>query len=303
MAIFPHYHSLIPRDAAYVQNSVLGAYRARTAIDRTAYAITAIAAAILNTSIYLLQGIFTCDVDTLENCGKSLLFIVATVTKIFTAFCQENAFGPPPAESRSPSPSVDSDSPSSAAAPIVPLPSETPALASVAPTPTAAPIPLTDEEKITIRFLMTTLGKKRWGRMADVLSKKTELQATGAKVGHVHSLQLLHFIWTDPPTDGYSLRAGFCFIRKDLINKPIWSNFKENLVWTLERDRQQPDIHTQIDFFAQAWKLDADRVRAFIKPPQTPIIDETALNLYNENQKCDAEGFVDYLILVTVKET
>jgi hypothetical protein len=304
MITLPAYHSLIPQNAAYVRDAILSAHRSRNAIDRTAYAVMAIALAILNTPCYFLQGIFTCDVAALENCGLSLLFIAATVVKIFTSICEEHPFAPPPAAAREAAPQPSDAPPKTRTPP--PSNTVTGTTVPAAALPPAAPspdlTPITDLEKVIIRSLLTTLGKERRGRMFNLLNRKKELEAQGAKVGHIHSLKLLHFIWIDLPINGYSLRAGFCFIRKDLINHLIWSNFKENLEWTIERDRQSPDIHAYIDLFCQTWRLDPNRVRAFVKPPQTPIIDEAALTRYNKNHKCDAEGLVDYLISTTVKE-
>ena len=306
------YHSLIPQDAQLVHDSIRNAHLSASAIDRTAYATAAMALALLNTPLYLLQGIFTCDVEALENCGKSLLFIAATVVKIFAAFCQENAFMPPPVNEKDAHPDpvtppttpppdqrrVSFHTPSNTLIEPPPLPPETPVL----PPPVAAPVApvlhlLTEENKSDIRRMMTMIGEKRSMRLLKVFSNQRELEALGDKIRPIPPLQFLHFIWTDPP-----MRTSLISLREEKINFLIWSNFKKNLSENLEKVRHDSLIHSYIAALSKTLHLDATQVRHYIKPPQQPIVDPSAIKRYNETHKCDVEGLVDYLIRLTAKK-
>ena len=113
---------------------------------------------------------------------------------------------------------------------------------------------ITDQDKINIYKLLTTLGKTH---MPFLLAQKGNLEKIGDKIYHVHSFRFLAFILSDQ-TLMHSMRQ----IKKSFFK---WRNFAGGFTEKMNKLYSEDEVKKYVKSFAEELNVDEKSIRKYVE--------------------------------------
>lgn len=116
-------------------------------------------------------------------------------------------------------------------------------------------IPLTEEEKKNITYIVTTLGKEPWYKVAP---KQSSLKKAGDKIYHIHPLRMLMQVFTVE-----ELKASIASLRGKAL---VWKPFRDGLFKTLTLENKLDNLKPEyIKDFSRTIKVDPEAILPFFE--------------------------------------
>ncbi|MFY7843388.1 MAG: hypothetical protein ACOVOR_05180 [Rhabdochlamydiaceae bacterium] len=114
-------------------------------------------------------------------------------------------------------------------------------------------LPMTDEDKSNIRYIVNTLGEKNLFKIA---LKKEKLERLGRKVRYIHPMKFLAFVLQDK-----KMRENLKKIKKNPFK---WYKFKEGFGEKMKEERKNHTLYPYVLDFSERLNVDSSKVKQYL---------------------------------------